>query len=200
MFTGIVQALGSVKNIAQTGGDRRFLIDVAGLDMRGVGEGDSIAVNGVCLTATDVTGQEFAADVSVETLSCTTLGDLQAGSPVNLEKSLTPASALGGHLVSGHVDSVGRILKLEPEARSVRVDVELPLALARYVAPKGSICIDGTSLTVNDVQGNVFSVNIIPHTFEHTLFSTYRAGTGVNIEVDIIARYVERITSFQKPG
>ncbi|MGB5324498.1 MAG: riboflavin synthase [Pseudomonadales bacterium] len=200
MFTGIIQAIGRVEKSEQIGGDRRFQIGAPGLDFKGVAVGDSIAVSGVCLTATRIETPAFWADVSVETLDCTTLGLLAEGSKVNLEKSLTPTSALGGHLVSGHVDGVGNIVHIAEDARSVRFDIEVPGDLGKYIAAKGSICIDGTSLTVNAVSGNVFGINIIPHTFANTLFNTYKVGGVVNIEVDIIARYVERISTYQQKG
>ena len=197
MFTGIIQAIGSIDQTQAIGGDRKFLIKAPALDFSGVSVGDSIAVNGVCLTAVELTGHGFWADVSVETLSCTTLDELQAGSRVNLEKSLTPQTALGGHLVSGHVDGVGEITGIEKDARSVRVKISAPHDIAKYIAAKGSICIDGTSLTVNSVQDNIFDINIIPHTFANTLFGMYQKGSRVNLEVDIIARYVERMVSYQ---
>jgi riboflavin synthase len=195
MFTGIVQAVGSIARTEQRGGDTRLWIDTAGLDLAEVAIGDSICVSGVCLTAIALDGAQFAADVSVETLSCTTLGTLQIGDRVNLEKSLRLADRLGGHLVSGHVDGIGRVLAVTPDARSQRWTFELPAALARYVAAKGSICVDGVSLTVNEVDGRCFGVNLIPHTIEVTVFHDKRVGDAVNIEVDLIARYVERLSS-----
>ena len=197
MFTGIIQTIGGVSDIQRVGGDQKFLIEAPGLDFTGVGVGDSIAVNGVCLTAVELTGQGFWADVSTETLSCTTLGELRLNSRVNLEKSLTPQTALGGHLVSGHVDGVGSITSIKKDARSVRFTIAAPHNLAKFIAIKGSICIDGTSLTVNDVQDNSFTINIIPHTYTNTLFSDYHEGGSVNLEVDVIARYVERMTAYQ---
>lgn len=196
MFTGIIQAIGSITNIESPDGDRRMTIESDELDFTGVALGDSIAVNGVCLTAVELSGNGFCADVSLETLACTTLGMLEAGSKVNLEKSLTPQTALGGHLVSGHVDGVGEVTGIESDARSVRVKITAPKDIARYIAAKGSICVDGTSLTVNAVQGSVFEINIIPHTFASTLFGSYVQGSKVNLEVDIIARYVERISTW----
>jgi riboflavin synthase len=155
--------------------------------------GDSIAVNGVCLTAVTLDGPQFAADVSRETLSLTTLGDLRAGSRVNLEKALTLSTPLGGHLVSGHVDGTGEVLERRQDARSWRFRIHAPAELARYIANKGSICVDGTSLTVNQVCGNVFDLNIVPHTMEETIIGDYVAGTRVNLEVDLVARYLERL-------
>jgi riboflavin synthase len=193
VFTGIVQALGQIKSIEQRGGDKRFVIEAEGLDLGGAGLGDSIAVNGVCLTAVDLQPGSFAADVSRETLALTTLDDAQPGDAVNLEPALTLSTPLGGHLVSGHVDGVGRLVSRHPEARSTRMVFELPPALSRYVARKGSIAIDGTSLTVNDVEESRFGVNIVPHTLENTIMGGYQPGTGVNIEVDLVARYLERL-------
>ena len=163
------------------------------LDMREVVAGDSIAVNGVCLTAVVLAGAAFAADVSRETLSLTTLGELKTGSRVNLEKALTLSTPLGGHLVSGHVDGVGEVLERSQEARSWRFRIEAPVDLARYIAHKGSICVDGTSLTVNRVEGRLFAINIVPHTIEETIIRDYRKGTKVNLEVDLVARYLERL-------
>lgn len=193
MFTGIVQAVGRIVVIEALGGDARLRIAVSDLGLEHAGLGDSIAVNGVCLTVVDVTQTEFAADVSQETLSLTTLGGLREASRVNLEPALTLATPLGGHLVSGHVDGVGQLLSLEPDARSTRMGFTVPEPLARYVAKKGSITIDGTSLTVNDVAGTHFSVNIVPHTLERTIMGEYVVNTRVNIEVDLVARYLERL-------
>ena len=195
MFTGIVQSIGTIVRLEARGGDTRLHVDASGLDLSDVRTGDSICVSGVCLTAIAIEGAQFAADVSTETLSCTTLGMLQSGQCVNLEKSLRLADRLGGHLVSGHVDGVGRVLSVAPDARSQRWDFELPPSLARYVAAKGSICIDGVSLTVNEVDARRFGVNLIPHTVAVTTFRDKRAGDAVNIEVDLIARYVERLRS-----
>ena len=199
MFTGIVQARGSVAAVEEVGGDRRLHIDAGGLELTGVELGGSIAVSGVCLTATEFSDAGFWADVSTETLRLTTLGNLSVGDAVNLERSLTPSSSLGGHWVSGHVDGIGKVIALEQAARSIEFVFELPEELARYVATKGSVCIDGTSLTVNRVDGARFAVNIIPHTMSETLFGTYKEGSQVNIEVDVIARYLERLSQFDSP-
>lgn len=193
MFTGIVQAVGQITAIEALGGDSRLRIAVGEPGFERIALGDSIAVNGVCLTVVEFTQAEFAADVSQETLSLTTLGGLRESSRVNLEPALTLATLLGGHLVSGHIDGVGQLLSLEPDARSTRMRFALPEPLARYVAMKGSITIDGTSLTVNEVTGADFSVNIVPHTLERTIMGGYVAHTRVNIEVDLIARYLERL-------
>jgi riboflavin synthase len=161
--------------------------------------GGSIAVNGCCLTAIELEPAAFAADLSRETLSLTTAGEWSTGSPVNLEKALTAGQALGGHYVTGHVDGVGRVLSRHDDARSVRVEFEVPPELARYVARKGSICVDGVSLTVNGVAGSRFDVNLVPHTLEVTILAGYRPGTRVNLEVDIIARYLERLVAERQP-
>lgn len=193
MFTGIVQAIGQVMAIESRGGDRRLTLRTGKLSLAGVVLGDSIAVNGVCLTAVALDGPSFSADVSRETLSLTTLGELQPGRRVNLEKALTLATPLGGHLVSGHVDGVGEVLERHQDARSWRFRIQAPTGLARYIAQKGSICVDGTSLTVNAVDGAVFELNIVPHTLAETIIGDYQAGTRVNLEVDLIARYLERL-------
>jgi riboflavin synthase len=193
MFTGIVQAVGRVDSIEHRGGDARLVVDGGGLDLAGVHIGDSIAVNGVCLTAVAIDSGGFAADVSGETLERTGLGALRSGSPVNLELALTPSTALGGHLVSGHVDGVGTVLERRQVGQSTRFRIEVPAALARYVAEKGSICVDGVSLTVNAVDGAVFDVNIVPHTLARTTLGRQDRGGRVNIEVDLIARYLERL-------
>jgi riboflavin synthase len=195
MFTGIIQAVGTIRQLRSLGGDARLVVDTGSLDLADTRIGDSIAVNGVCLTAVELGKSEFAADVSAETLSRTTLGDLAAGDRVNLEKALTPTTHLGGHMVSGHVDGVGEILSRQTDARSTRFRIQVPGELARYVAEKGSICIDGVSLTVNLVEGDAFEVNIVPHTMDHTCISSYRGGSRVNIEVDVVARYLERLLS-----
>lgn len=193
MFTGIIQAVGRIARLEPRGGDVRLVVDTALLDMSDVALGDSIAVSGVCLTVIEFDTKSFAADVSNETLAHTTLGKHKAGDPVNLEKALRLADRLGGHLVSGHVDGAGKVVSVVPDGRSQRWTFEVPAELARYIAHKGSVCIDGTSLTVNEVSGHRFGVNLIPHTVEHTAFSDRRPGDAVNIEVDVVARYVERL-------
>ncbi len=203
MFTGIIEALGSIRQRearggarrdgARSDGDLRLLIDAATLDLGRAAPGDSIAVNGVCLTAVEFDDAGFAADVSRETLDKTSLGELAAGDPVNLETALTLERALGGHLVSGHVDGLATLLEREPAARSVRFRFEVDPALQRYIAVKGSVTIDGVSLTVNFVDGNRFDVNIVPHTQTQTTFQFYEVGHRVNIEVDLLARYLERL-------
>ena len=193
MFTGIIQSIGRIQRLEPRGGDVRLSIDTGKLDLSHAALGDSIAVNGVCLTAVELHAHGFSADVSRETLSLTTLGTLTPGSRVNLEPALTLATPLGGHLVSGHVDGVGQIIEQREDARSWRLRIQAPAELARYIAPKGSICVDGTSLTVNQVEGAAFELNIVPHTLEETIIGGYRSGTRVNLEVDLIARYLERL-------
>ena len=198
MFTGIIQATGEIRALEQRDGDARLTIDVGQLDMGDVALGDSIAVNGVCLTAVQFDAHSFVADVSGETLACTTLGDLSPGARVNLEKALTPTTRLGGHLVSGHVDGVGEVLRRWSDARSERFRIRAPGGLAKYIAEKGSICVDGISLTVNRVEGAEFELNIVPHTLSETTMGDFTAGRRVNLEVDIIARYLERLLLGEK--
>jgi riboflavin synthase len=193
MFTGIIQSIGTLVRIEPRSGDCRLTVDTGKLPLRDVKLGDSIAVGGVCLTAVELGSQSFAADVSRETLSRTTLGDARAGARVNLELALLPTTRLGGHLVSGHVDGVGTVVDRRDEARSVRFTIEAPPGLARYIAGKGSICVDGISLTVNEVNGARFGVNIVPHTLAETTLGETAAGRRVNLEVDILARYLERL-------
>ncbi|MEY1661055.1 riboflavin synthase [Isoalcanivorax beigongshangi] len=193
MFTGIIEAKGIIKALTPNGGDVTLTVATGALDLADVQLGDSIAVNGVCLTVTSLPGDGFSADVSVETLQKTSLGQLRPGAPVNLEKALLPTTRLGGHLVSGHVDGVGKVVRMQDDARSTRIDIEAPAALARYIAGKGSITVDGISLTVNSVNGAEFSLNIIPHTQEVTTIGSWKVGTEVNLEVDLIARYLERL-------
>ena len=193
MFTGIIQAIGTLRDIQPKGGDLRLTLATGKLDMSDVALGDSIAVNGVCLTAVLFDQQSFSADVSRETLSLTSLGNLARGSKVNLEKALTLQTRLGGHLVSGHVDGLGEVVNRHDDARSVRFSIRAPDHLAKYIAMKGSICVDGTSLTVNKVDGSTFELNIVPHTLQETIMADYRSGTRVNLEVDVIARYLERL-------
>ncbi len=198
MFTGIIEAVGQLEATQSRGEDVRLVIGSGGLEVTEGGLGASIAVNGVCLTAVDFTGRGFTADVSAETLRCTTIGRLKVGDPVNLERALTLQRQLGGHLVSGHVDAVGSLVARGPEGRSERMTFRVPAELARYIAEKGSVAIDGISLTVNRVQGSDFDVNIVPHTQGATTLSDLRPGEAVNIEVDVVARYLERL--LQGPG
>jgi riboflavin synthase len=193
MFTGIIKAIGEVGQITRQGGDVRLSINSEGIPWADFEIGESISVNGVCLTAVALADSGFLTDVSVETLEVTALNGLVKGNKVNLEPALALGERLGGHLVSGHVDCVGTIKARESAARSVRLDVEIPQEYRRYVARKGSVCIDGVSLTVNEVSDAVFSVNIIPHTADVTIIGDYQIGTRVNIEVDLLARYLERL-------
>ena len=196
MFTGIIQAVGRIAEIDAGEQDIRLRIETGKLPLTDVALGDSIATSGVCLTLTELPGDGFWADVSPETLSLTSLGSKGVGDAVNLETSLTLSTPLGGHLVSGHVDGVGYIEQIMEDARFWRVKVAAPDNLARYIAMKGSICVDGTSLTVNQVDGSAFELTIIPQTWEETVFSEYVAGSPVNLEVDVIARYLERLMQF----
>jgi riboflavin synthase len=198
MFTGIIEAVGKIVTRENRGGDVRLRVKTNGLDLADVQLGDSIATNGVCLTVVDLPGDGYVADVSVETLDSTTVGSWKAGSPVNLEKALTPQTRLGGHMVSGHVDGLGEVVSRYRDARSERFTIRAPKELAKYIAHKGSITVDGTSLTVNQVDGAEFELNIVPHTIEKTVIGHYQAGTKVNLEVDVIARYLERLLLGEK--
>ncbi|HHM05873.1 MAG TPA: riboflavin synthase [Gammaproteobacteria bacterium] len=193
MFTGIVQAVGHIAALEQGDGDARIRIRAGALDLSGAVLGDSVSVSGVCLTAVALHDDGFSADVSAETRRCTTFSGLRAGDPVNLEKALTLSAPLGGHLVSGHVDGVGEVIRREQAGASTRYVIRAPGELARYIAAKGSICVDGVSLTVNTVAGAEFWVNVVPHTLAVTTLGRYAAGTRVNLEVDLVARYLERL-------
>ncbi len=193
MFTGIIKAKGTIEAMDKRGGDVRLSVRSDGLPWSDYEVGESIAVNGVCLTAVALREDGFDTDVSVETLDVTALGGLAAGSEVNLEPAISLGERLGGHLVSGHVDCTGKVISRAVDARSIRLTIEIPKEYARYVAKKGSVCIDGVSLTVNEVSGNTFDLNIIPHTSEVTIIDDYAAGTVVNVEVDLLARYLERL-------
>jgi riboflavin synthase len=193
MFTGIVEAVGVIARIDPRQGDLRLQVRTGDLDLSDVILGDSIATQGVCLTVVERSAEAFWADVSAETLSCTTLPQWQPGMAVNLEKALTPTTRLGGHLVSGHVDGVGKVLRRAEDARSIRFEIQAPAALSRYIAQKGSICVDGISLTVNQVAGDRFGLNIVPHTARVTTAANWQPGVAVNLEVDLLARYVERL-------
>lgn len=197
MFTGIIQAIGKISTLERRGGDARLRVAAGSLDLSDVKLGDSIAVSGVCLTVVELTTKDFAADVSGETLTRTTLGNLKPGATVNLEKALLPTTRLGGHLVSGHVDGVGKILDRRQDARSVRFQIAVPHELGKYIAEKGSVCINGVSLTVNAVRDAEFEVNIVPHTLAETIFGELAPGHAVNIEVDLLARYLERLLQGQ---
>jgi len=193
MFTGMIQAIGNVVQLESFNNDARIHIHTAHLGLQTVQLGDSIAVNGVCLTVIELSSDGFWADISGESLQKTTLGALRVGNAVNLEKALTLQTPLGGHLVSGHVDGVGTICKLTNDGRSTRLHLHAPQTLLKYIAAKGSICIDGISLTVNTIQQNEFTVNLVPHTLKNTTLYQSVAGQRVNLEVDVIARYLERL-------
>ncbi|MCO6412372.1 MAG: riboflavin synthase [Thiogranum sp.] len=193
MFTGIIQAIGEVAALEPKGEDLRLRIRTGKLDLAHIAVGDSIATSGVCLTAVALPGDGFWADVSGETLACTCTGSLQVGDRVNLETALTPSTPLGGHLVSGHVDGIGEVVSRREDGRSVRFRMRAPDPLARYIAAKGSVCVDGISLTVNAVEGVCFDLNIVPHTLQETTMAGFRPGRRFNLEVDIIARYLERL-------
>jgi len=200
MFTGIIQAKGSIAALQRRAGDVRLSVQSDGLPFSSYEVGESIAVNGVCLTAVELRADGFDTDVSVETLDVTSLGGLGVGDNVNLEPSLSLGDRLGGHLVSGHVDCLGTVTSRKADARSIRFSVEIPKEFARYVARKGSVTIDGVSLTVNDVSATGFEVNIIPHTADMTIIGDYAVGTKVNIEVDLLARYIERLLAKDGDG
>jgi riboflavin synthase len=200
MFTGIIKAKGSISAMNRQGGDVRLTVNSGGLPWSDYELGESIAVNGVCLTAVALHDDGFDTDVSVETLDVTALGSLTTGSEVNLEPAISLGERLGGHLVSGHVDCVGSVTSRANDARSVRLAIEIPAEYARYVAKKGSVCIDGVSLTINEVSGNSFELNIIPHTAAVTIIDDYAVGTTVNVEVDLLARYIERLLSKDGDG
>ncbi len=193
MFTGIIESVGRVSRLEPKGSDARIFVETEKLDLGDVQLGDSIAVNGVCLTAVELPGNGFVADVSGETLSRTAFSQLKVGSAVNLEKALTPTTRLGGHMVSGHVDGVGEVKSRSEDGRSIHFRIQAPDELARYIAEKGSITVDGISLTVNGVDGAVFDLNIVPHTLQETTMGSFQVGTRVNLEVDLIARYLERM-------
>jgi len=200
MFTGIIKARGNISAMNRQGGDVRLTVRSTGLPWSDYESGESISVNGVCLTAVALHDDGFDTDVSVETLDVTGLGKLEIGSPVNLEPAISLGERLGGHLVSGHVDCTGTVTSRAADARSIRLVIEIPAEYSRYVAKKGSVCVDGVSLTINDVSGNSFALNIIPHTAEVTIINDYTVGTVVNVEVDMLARYIERLLSKDGDG
>ena len=200
MFTGIISAVGKIVQLEERQGDKRLNIDTGNLGLDDVRLGDSIACNGVCLTAVEITEQGFIADVSLETLSLTTVGNWDMGSPINLEKAMQASDRFGGHIVSGHVDGIGEVISSHEDARSWRFRMRAPSELARYIAHKGSITVDGISLTVNHVDGAEFELNIVPHTMVNTIMGHYQQGTKVNLEVDLIARYLERLSSVDAAG
>ena len=191
MFSGIIEAIGTVETIKEFGQDYRFVISTGKLDLSDIHVSESISVNGVCLTIIEMSANTIAADISSETLACTTFGTIQAGGKVNLEKALQLSSRLNGHLVIGHVDGIGIVKSIKEEGRSICYEIQFPESLKKYIARKGSICVDGVSLTVNETGITGFKVNIIPHTLEETIFPEYDAGSSVNLEIDLIARYLE---------
>ena len=193
MFTGIISAIGDIASLEERGGDVRLTIRSGNLNLTDVQLGDSIACNGACLTAVELTGEGFVADVSVETLNLTTIGNWQTGSRINMEKAMQATDRFGGHIVSGHVDGIGEVVAVGEDARSWRFRLRAPREIAKYIAHKGSITVDGTSLTVNIVEGAEFELNIVPHTMQHTVMGDYKVGTKVNLEVDLVARYLERL-------
>lgn len=200
MFTGIIKDRGTISAISRQGGDVRLTVTSPALPWSDFEPGESIAVNGVCLTAVALHDNGFDTDVSVETLNVTGLGQLEVGSPVNLEPAISLGERLGGHLVSGHVDCTGTVASRAADARSIRLVIEIPAEYSRYVAKKGSVCLDGVSLTINEVSGNRFEVNIIPHTADVTIIEDYAVGTVVNVEVDLLARYIERLLRHDGDG
>ena len=193
MFTGIIEATGTVSSLHQVGLESWLTISSRKLDLGDVKAGDSVAVNGCCLTVAKLKDNCFSTYVSQETQRSTTFGSLSSGARVNLEKAMLATSRFSGHIVSGHIDGVGTILSIQTEGKSLRVECEIPNDLVRYVAAKGAICIDGTSFTVNTVSGNVFSINVIPHTLKETVVGDYKDGQQVNVEVDLVARYLESL-------
>jgi len=193
MFTGIIEAVGTVSSLQKVGSDWQLLVATAGLSMDDVKLGDSIAVNGCCLTVVKMTSASFTADVSNESMECTSFSDVTVGSSVNLEKAMLATSRFGGHIVSGHVDGVGKIVNMIADGLSQVISIEAPDDISRYIAGKGSVCVDGTSLTVNRINNAVFEINVIPHTQQETIIGQYQVGQAVNLEVDLIARYLERL-------
>jgi len=193
MFTGIIETTATVESLQRLQSEWRLVVGSGELDLADLQIGDSIAVSGCCLTVVELGADSFAADVSGETMNCTILGSLKPGSKVNLEKAMLATGRFGGHIVSGHVDGVGKLVGSTADGGSIRMEFDVPLALAKYIAAKGSICIDGTSLTVNEVSGTTFTINVIPHTQTETIFGDYVVGREVNLEVDLVARYLERL-------
>ena len=197
MFTGIIESLGKVESLQSVGGDIRLRIQTS-LDMSDVHLGDSIATNGICLTVVEWGSNWYAADVSRESLNRTTLAQWKVGQAVNVEKAMLPTTRFGGHIVSGHVDAVGEITVVREDARSLYFEVTAPVEIAKYLAEKGSVTVDGISLTINHLRGNTLSLNLIPHTAERTNISSWKTGAKVNLEVDILARYIERLLLGEK--
>lgn len=198
MFSGIIEAVGIVESIDEYGQDYRFVINTGKLDLSDIHVSESIAINGVCLTAIEISNNTITADISSETIACTTFGKIRTGDKVNLEKALQLNSRLNGHLVIGHVDGIGMVKLIKDEGRSVCYEIQFPDNLRKYIARKGSICVDGVSLTINEISDKSFKVNIIPHTLEETIFPEYEKGSSVNLEIDLIARYLEGLLAEQK--
>lgn len=199
MFAGIIESVGEVASVTPAGENARLVIDAGNLFLADVKLGDSIAVNGVCLTVVGLESNTFSVDVSPETLRCTILASIDRGSRVNLEKALIYGQRVGGHLISGHVDGIGRVMAREQESEALAFAIVVPEELMRYIAVKGSVCVDGVSLTVNEIEQNAFAVQIIPHTRDTTICGSYQLGDRVNIEVDLIARYLERLIAAGSP-
>jgi riboflavin synthase len=193
MFTGIITAIGTISEVIDYNGDKTFIINTGQMSNDDLSKGDSVCVNGVCLTVIEKNSHNISVDISSETLKCTNFDECKNGTRVNLEKAMLPNTRFNGHLLSGHVDCVAKIVSLHPEARSIRYHIKLPEEYLRYVSIKGSISIDGVSLTINGIEGPEISINIIPHTLTSTIFSDYVNGSRVNVEVDIIARYLESL-------
>jgi riboflavin synthase len=193
MFTGIIESVGQIETLQPKGDDIRLTVSVGKLDMSDVALGDSIATNGVCLTVVDFSKHHYSADVSPETIKRSGFAHYQKGSKVNLEKAMQPTSRFGGHIVSGHVDGVGEVVSIKPIDRWLEIWIQAPNELAKYISEKGSITVDGVSLTVNEVDGARFMLTLIPHTIDETIIGSYKVGTKVNLEVDLIARYLERL-------
>ena len=200
MFTGIIKSLGTVKKITQKNGDYKIYFTGDKVNWSEISVGESIAVNGVCLTATQLHEDGFDADVSSETLKVTTFSDIKEDSLVNIEPSLSMGDKIGGHFVTGHIDCMAEIVNIKSDARSTSVDIKVPSKFARFIAAKGSICVDGVSLTVNSIASSTFNVYIIPHTASETIIGNYKLGDQVNIEVDMMARYLERLISKPSDG
>lgn len=200
MFTGIIEATGKLAAVVKRGNDISVTIDSAELDFSDVKLGDSIACNGVCLTVTHLAPHSFNADISSETLAHTLFGHYKTGQRINLEKAMLPTTRMGGHIVSGHVDGVSQVIKIEQSGRASNIWLSLPATLARYVAAKGSVTVDGISLTVNELNHDAFRLTIVPHTAAHTTIAALKAGSKVHLEVDLIARYLERLLSKDSAG
>ena len=197
MFTGIIQAKGSIRDVSSSKEGARLKINSNELNLLDSKVGDSIAVDGVCLTATEVADNWFSVDVSNETMSCTTFSKLNQGQNVNLEKSLRLNQGIDGHLVSGHVDGVGTVNSIDKDGECIRIKIEVQSDIVKYIAKKGSICVNGVSLTVNSVENNIFDVNIVPHTFSVTTLGELKLNSNVNLEIDQVARYVERLLTLK---